>query len=100
MASLKWLLLLLTYGTYPSGGLQEDGLDLTKVKVVVIGAGAAGLAATQRLLDGQFDVTLLEASDRIGGRIWTVSTDKGSKLYIFSTFICSQPTFDALLAFR
>ncbi len=37
--------------------------------VVVVGAGAAGLWAAQLLLDKGFDVTLLEASDRHGGRI-------------------------------
>lgn len=44
-----------------------------KPKIVVIGAGAAGLTATDRLLEYGYDVTLLEASDRIGGRVWSVS---------------------------
>ena len=39
--------------------------------VIVIGAGAAGLAATAELLRGGRSVLLLEARDRIGGRIWT-----------------------------
>lgn len=39
------------------------------VHVVVIGAGAAGLWAAQLLIDKGFTVTLLEASDRIGGRV-------------------------------
>ena len=37
--------------------------------VIVIGAGAAGLAAAERLVDAGCDVTVLEASDRAGGRI-------------------------------
>lgn len=36
--------------------------------VVVVGAGAAGLAATRTLLDRGITVTLVEASGRIGGR--------------------------------
>ena len=40
--------------------------------VAVIGAGAAGLAAASRLLHAGIDVTVLEARDRIGGRIFTV----------------------------
>ncbi len=36
--------------------------------VVVIGAGAAGLAATARLTEAGRSVLLLEARDRIGGR--------------------------------
>lgn len=39
--------------------------------VVVIGAGAAGLAAAQRLEASGHDVVVLEASGRIGGRVRT-----------------------------
>lgn len=38
---------------------------------MVVGAGLAGLAATQRLSDAGWRVTLLEASDRPGGRART-----------------------------
>jgi len=38
---------------------------------VVIGAGAAGLAAAQRLASQSLDVVLVEARDRVGGRVWT-----------------------------
>lgn len=37
--------------------------------VIVIGAGAAGLSAAERLAVHGCDVTVLEASDRVGGRI-------------------------------
>ena len=39
--------------------------------VIVIGAGAAGLAATKRLVEAGRNVTCLEASTRIGGRAHT-----------------------------
>jgi monoamine oxidase len=39
--------------------------------VVVIGAGAAGLSATCDLAEAGYSVALLEARDRLGGRIWT-----------------------------
>src|SRR5262245_53634198 len=38
---------------------------------IVIGAGAAGLAAAQTLSDAGRTVLVLEARNRIGGRVWT-----------------------------
>ncbi|MGW1373830.1 protoporphyrinogen oxidase [Streptomyces sp. NPDC002446] len=39
--------------------------------VVVVGGGISGLAAAHRLLDGGARVTVLEASDRLGGKLRT-----------------------------
>ena len=38
-------------------------------RVVVIGAGFAGLATAYELLAGGYDVTILEARTRVGGRV-------------------------------
>ena len=46
-------------------------------QVVIIGAGAAGLAAARRLHDRGIDFLLLEARDRAGGRAYTVSSPHG-----------------------
>src|SRR5512146_2768941 len=39
--------------------------------VIVIGAGAAGLAAAAALARSGRSVLVLEARDRVGGRVWT-----------------------------
>ncbi len=41
-------------------------------EVVVIGAGVAGLACAKVLCEAGLRVTILEARNRVGGRIWTV----------------------------
>jgi len=43
--------------------------------VVVIGAGAAGIAAARRLVQAGVDILVLEARDRIGGRAHTIERD-------------------------
>ncbi len=45
--------------------------------VIVIGAGAAGLAAARRLVDVGLEVAVLEARNRIGGRAWTIEARPG-----------------------
>ncbi len=40
-------------------------------RVVVAGAGMAGLVAARLLHDSGFAVTVLEARERLGGRVWT-----------------------------
>lgn len=46
-----------------------------RCQVLVVGAGYAGLATAVELLDEGVDVVVLEAADRVGGRIWSESRD-------------------------
>src|SRR5205085_792753 len=54
--------------------------------VCVIGAGLAGLTAARRLSQGGREVTVVEARDRVGGRIWTRPT-AGLPIDVGATFI-------------
>lgn len=54
-------------GGVPSG----DGADDREVDVLVIGAGIAGLAAAQAVTRAGRTCAVLEARDRVGGRVWT-----------------------------
>lgn len=47
-------------------------------KVIIVGAGFAGLAAARRLAShgqGRWQATILEGSNRVGGRAHTVEVD-------------------------
>ena len=46
-------------------------VDHSSIDVVIVGAGAAGLAAARVLRDASLNIAVLEARERIGGRIFT-----------------------------
>lgn len=50
---------------------KAEKVSGTRPRVVVIGAGLAGLTAARLLHDSGFSVTILEARNRMGGRLWT-----------------------------
>ncbi len=60
------------HAAYESGLLAaKDIAETSARKIAVIGAGMAGLAAAQELAQLGKTVTVYEARDRIGGRVWT-----------------------------
>ena len=54
-----------------------DALARPGERIVVVGAGIAGLAAARALTGMGRDVLVLEARDRIGGRLHTVRLGAG-----------------------
>ncbi|MEO0331066.1 MAG: NAD(P)/FAD-dependent oxidoreductase, partial [Bacteroidota bacterium] len=51
--------------------IDDASQSSAKKKVVIIGAGMAGLAAAYELQTRGHEVKVLEASRRVGGRVWT-----------------------------
>ncbi|MFT3797150.1 flavin monoamine oxidase family protein [Microbacterium sp.] len=62
--------------------------------VVIVGAGAAGLTAANQLRKAGLSVAVLEARDRVGGRLWTDTID-GAMLEIGGQWV--SPDQDALI---
>ncbi|HWK50790.1 MAG TPA: FAD-dependent oxidoreductase [Steroidobacter sp.] len=52
---------------------QSEGLDVSKCAVAIVGAGLAGLCAARLLQAQGIDFILIEARDRLGGRIFTAN---------------------------
>ena len=58
--------------------------------VIVIGAGAAGIAAARRLTEAGLDVVILEARNRVGGRAYTDETFAAHPVELGAEFIHGQ----------
>ena len=62
----------------------------------MVGAGFAGLAAAEALLRAGVEVTVLEARDRVGGRVWSQRLGNGAVVEMGAEFVL--PGHDVLRA--
>ncbi len=88
------------HGAYAEGlraaravaGLAQDG-----DRVVVIGAGIAGLAAARALTDRGLDVVVVEAGASVGGRLRTVVDDVLGPVELGSPFVADGATMRSVI---
>lgn len=69
----------------------------SRTPIVVIGAGVAGLASAARLTDAGVPVLVLEASDRVGGRVGGVTRDGFILDRGFQVFLTRYPDVGPVL---
>jgi monoamine oxidase len=60
---------------------------LTDRRVIVVGAGFAGLAAAITLTDRGIAVTVFEARERVGGRVWSSTLSNGAVVELGAEWI-------------
>jgi monoamine oxidase len=59
-------------------------------QVIVVGAGVAGLVTARRLSDRGLDVLVLEARDRVGGRLWSHRMPNGETVELGGEWISTS----------
>lgn len=67
-------------------------IQVSRHDVIVVGAGFAGLSAATELMDAGKDVVLLEARDRVGGRVESVRLSDGVRIDTGGQFLCRDMT--------
>lgn len=96
--SMVVLCVLCTFAVLLPAG-PASALPAPPPRVIVVGAGIAGLAAAQSLTAAGFDVLVLEARGRVGGRMYTDTNASGTTLDLGANWIHGdQAEFKAVVA--
>lgn len=66
--------------------------ETREVDVAIVGAGLTGLTAARQLKQAGRSVHVVEADDRVGGRVWTVDAADGTPVNWGATFVGPQQT--------
>lgn len=85
-----WLLLAVSALGAPLGALAMPAVTPQKRRVLVIGAGMAGLAAARDLVAAGQEVVVLEARQRLGGRVWTERDAAGTPIDLGAAWVHGQ----------
>jgi hypothetical protein len=89
------------HGAYNEGlraGRAVADLAAEGDRIAIVGAGIAGLAAARTLVDLGFDVVVIEASDRLGGRLRSEDDDDFSgPVELGSPFVSDRASMRAVL---
>jgi monoamine oxidase len=80
----------------PAARARTSSGSVRRADVAVVGAGFAGLTAARRIARAGHSVVVVEARDRVGGRVWNHELGGGHVSERGATFV--GPTQDRLLA--
>lgn len=81
-------------GEYPTA-CSYSAVSATPIPTfdaAIVGAGLSGLSAAERLIKGGRSVVILEARNRVGGRVLNVALDNGGVQEVGAEFV--GPTQD------
>jgi monoamine oxidase len=76
--------------------VRRSNVSCPRSRVVVVGAGLAGLTAAEALKRAGIEVAVFETRDRVGGRVWSHTMDNGAVVELGAEFVL--PGSDTVLA--